>query len=274
MSDSYQIFDRALVRRRKAARRAPDPDTHYLHAEAAEGLREKLLDINRDFEDVLAIGPFLGPDVFRTPPKRIVRAGEALDFDEEALPFAERSFDLVISNLSFHWINDLPGALLQMQKTLKPDGLLLAVMFGAETLSELRMSLLEAEAEVRGGASPRVSPFADVRDAGNLLQRAGFAMPVADTETLTVSYEHPLNLMKDLKRMGEGNALIERRKAFTGRKTMMRACDIYMDTFADQEGRARATFQLLYLTGFAPGPNQPKPLKPGSGTVSLKDALK
>ena len=180
----------------------------------------------------------------------------------------------MLSCLSLHWVNDLPGALIQVRRALKPDGLFLGAMFGGETLQELRQSLLAGEAETTGGASPRVSPFADVRDAGDLLSRAGFTMPVADIERITVSFDHPLKLMRDLRQMGENNALLGRQKGFTRKDTLKVATEHYFEHFSNEEGRILATFQIIYLTGWAPGPNQPKPLKPGSGKVSLKDALK
>ena len=216
MADSYRIFDRALVRRRADAKHK---DALYLFEAGARGLADKLNDINRHFKRVLAIGPGLSPEMLGQKPEAFVATGAKADvaFDEEQLPFTEGAFDLVLSNLTFHWVNDLPGTLVQIRRILRPDGLFLGVLFGGETLKELRESLLVAETETEGGASPRVAPFADVRDAGDLLQRAGFAMPVADAETLTASYGDPLALMKELRAMGEANAMLERRKAFTRR---------------------------------------------------------
>jgi len=272
MERSYRIFDRTLVRRRQR-RGAENPDTLYLFQEGAAGLKERLLDIHRDFHQVLAFGPMADSKLLKKEPKKMVRAGP-VNMDEEGLPVAPKSFDLILSNLTLHWVNDLPGALVQARRALREDGVFLAAMLGGETLKELRESLLQGELETSGGASPRVSPFADVRDAGDLLARAGFAMPVADMETLSVSFEHPLVLMKELRAMGENNALAGRLKTFTRRDTLEKAADYYTRNFSDQEGRIRATFQFIYLTGWAPGPNQPKPLRPGSATVTLKDALK
>jgi len=280
MDRSYRIFDRSLVRRHRH-QATGNPDVLYLFQEGAAGLKERLRDINRDFHYVLALGPLAGGDLLKKDPARVVRAGSTANaddgqvtLDEEGLPFAPKSFDLVLSNLTLHWVNDLPGALVQAQRVLKEDGVFLAAMLGGETLKELRESLLQGEAETSGGASPRISPFADVRDAGDLLARAGFAMPVADIETLNVTYAHPMVLMKELKAMGENNALASRLRTFTRRDTLERAAEYYIDHFSDNEGRIRATFQFIYLTGWAPGPNQPKPLRPGSATASLKDALK
>jgi SAM-dependent methyltransferase len=203
-----------------------------------------------------------------TGPARLVTVA-----DEEFLPFADGSFDLIVSCLSLHWTNDLPGALVQARRALKPDGLFLAAILGGETLGELRRALIEAEVAETGGAGPRVSPFADVRDAGALLQRAGFALPVVDADTITVSYENALDLMRDLRGMGEANAIAERRKDFTRRSTLLRAAAIYEDMFADA-GRMPATFQVVNLTAWAPHASQPKALKPGSAAHRLADALR
>ena len=284
MERSYRIFDRTLVRRRRGGVPGND-DTLYLFHEGAAGLAERLRDINRDFHSLLAVGPLASGKLLKIPPRSVVRADLSGDasplpgetsvvLDEEELPFKAKTFDLVLSNLTLHWVNDLPGALIQIREVLREDGLFLASLLGGETLRELRESLLYAETETSGGASPRISPFADVRDAGDLLARAGFAMPVADIETLTVSYQHPLVLMKELKAMGENNALFDRLKTFSRKDTLERAAEYYIKNFSDQEGRISATFQFIYLTGWAPGPNQPKPLKPGSARASLADALK
>ena len=193
--------------------------------------------------------------------------------DAEALPFAAGSFDLVLSLLDLHWVNDLPGALAQIRHVLRPDGLFLGALLGGETLSELRAVLLAAEAEVSGGASPRVAPKVDLRDAGALLQRAGFALPVADADTLTVSYPNALALMRELRGMGEGNAVAGRSRRFTRRAVLLRAAALYEERFADADGRVPATFQVLYLTGWAPHDSQPRPLHPGSAQASLARAL-
>jgi SAM-dependent methyltransferase len=199
--------------------------------------------------------------------------GLSLVADEEILPFAHGAFDLIASCLTLHWVNDLPGALVQIRQALKPDGLFIAVLFGGTTLAELRQSFLAAEAEVESGASPRVAPFADVRDVGDLLLRAGFALPVAVTETLTVSYESPLKLARDLKGMGEANAHRGRRKGFTRRTTFARALALYVERFGDSEGRVPATFEMVTLTGWAPHASQQKPARRGSGTVPFKNAV-
>jgi len=189
------------------------------------------------------------------------------------LPIGNSCLDLIVSSCGLHWANDLTGVLIQARQALKPDGLLLTNFFGGDTLSELRRSLVQAEMEVEGGAGPRVSPFADIRDAGALLQRANFALPVADTETITVSYESPLKLLRDLRGMGETNAVIGRRKSFSRRCTLTRACQIYESDYADESGRIPATFELITLTGWAPADSQPRAASRGSGQVPLTEVL-
>lgn len=193
--------------------------------------------------------------------------------DEEALPFSAGSLDLVVSGLALHLVNDLPGALVQIRRALKPDGLLLAAMLGGETLKELREAWLAAEAELTGGASPRVAPFADVRDMGALAQRAGFALPVVDSETVTVSYASALSLMQDLKAMGASNMLVQRRRTPVTKELLMRVAEIYAERFSQPDSRVTATFEILTLTAWAPDESQPKPLRPGSAQTRLADAL-
>jgi SAM-dependent methyltransferase len=193
--------------------------------------------------------------------------------EEEALPFAAGSFDLVVSTLGLHWTNDLPGALWQICRVLRPDGLLLAVLFGGETLWELREALTRAELEIASGAAPRISPFADLRDAGGLLQRAGFALPVVDGELLTVTYPDVFALMRELRALGETNALRTRLRRPTARAIFLRAAEIYRQRFGDAAGRIPASFQIITLTGWAPAAGQPQPLRPGSATTRLAEAL-
>lgn len=293
---SLRPFDRTSLRahRQRAARRFAEHD--FLLREIASRLAERLDDIKRDFPRVLDLGAHDGAMAGRMGAKaggellvqtdlspammaraRATAAGHAtalqLVADEEALPFAPASFDLALSNLSLHWVNDLPGALLQLRQTLKPDGLLLAAMLGGETLFELRQCLMEAELAHENGLSPRISPFAEVRDMGNLLSRAGFALPVADCDTLTVTYANALALMRDLRGMGENNAISERRKSLSRRSTLLEAAALYDRKFARADGRISATFQVIYLSGWAPHPSQPKPLKPGSAAHRLAEAL-
>jgi SAM-dependent methyltransferase len=188
--------------------------------------------------------------------------------DEEALPFRAAVFDLVVSALSLQFVNDLPGALVQVRRVLKPDGLFVAALAGGATLTELRQSFAAAESEIEGGISPRVAPFADVRDLGALLQRAGFALPVTDVDRITARYDSAFALMHDLRRMGASNALIDRRRV-----PLRRAMLIYAERFADADGRLRATFDIVWLAGWAPHPSQQQPLRPGSAQTRLADAL-
>jgi SAM-dependent methyltransferase len=199
--------------------------------------------------------------------------GPRLEADEEALPFAEASLDLVVSGLALHLVNDLPGTLIQIRRALKPDGLLLAALLGGATLTELRQAFLIAEEELEGGASPRVAPFADVRDLGGLLQRAQFALPVVDSDTVTVTYRDPLALMLELRAMGASNPLIERSRRPLRRATLARAIEVYTERFALADGRVPATFEIVTLTAWSPHPSQPKPLRPGSATTRLADVL-
>jgi len=194
--------------------------------------------------------------------------------DSNPLQLAPESIDLAVSLLALQFVNDLPGVLAQVRRALKPDGLLLAAMIGGDTLTELRQSFAAAEAEIEGGASPHVSPFADLRDIGGLLQRAGFALPVTDLDRIVVRYDNAFALMQDLRRMGATNVLVERRKLPTRRATMLRMAQIYGERFADADGRIRATFDIIWLLGWAPHADQPKPLRPGSAKFSLEDAVK
>lgn len=201
------------------------------------------------------------------------RGGMRVQADEERLPFAPASLDLIVSSLSLHWANDVIGALVQARLALKPDGLFIGALFGGATLTELRQALTAAELELTGGAGPRVSPFADPSDAAGLLQRAGFALPVADVDRVTVRYDHPLRLMADLRRMGETSVLAERHPRPLTRAVLARACEIYAGDFADADGRLPATFEILTLTGWSPSETQQKPLRPGSAKMRLADAL-
>lgn len=288
--EQARIFDRRLLRRRRD-RSAADLHAHdFLLTEIAERLADRLSDVARTFPLALDLGArdgilartlkgrggietLIQSDAALINVLRAARDGLALVVDEELLPFAPQSFDAVLSNLALHWTNDLPGALAQIRNSLKPDGLFLASLFGAGTLSELRTCLMEAEIAETGGVSPRVSPFADLRDAAGLLQRAGFALPVADLDTVTVTYGDFFALLHDLRGMGEANALINRLKRPTRRAVFARAAAIYQDRFADPEGRLRATFQILFLTGWAPHASQQQPARRGSGKASLKDVL-
>ncbi len=290
MTDSITIFDRGLLRRRRARAAALGGETGLLR-EVAERLADRLDDVNRSFPLALDLGcrsgtlarSLNGRGGVQTlvqsdlAPEMAARAvadgGLALAADEEFLPFGAGSFDLVLSCLSLHWVNDLPGALLQIRHALKPDGLFLAALLGGETLTELRQALLEAELEVEGGASPRVSPFADLRDLGGLLQRAGFALPVADLDSLTLDYESPFALAQDLRVLGETNAVAAQRRGTSRRETLLKAAAIYQTRHGRPDGRIPASFQVLYLTGWAPHASQQQPLAPGSARTRLAAAL-
>jgi SAM-dependent methyltransferase len=275
-------FQPRLLRLRKQRARAGFLSAAFLHARAATDLADRLEAIPRRFERVLALGGggSFSAELSQRPELRArlgpiieadVASGEII-LDPERLPFAEESFDLVVSPLLLHWANDLPGALIQIRRALKPDGLMLASLFGGRTLHELRLSLLQAEEEISGGASLRVAPFAQLQDIAGLLQRAGFALPAADRDIVTVRYGEPLKLLADLRAMGETAALTERARPLT-RAVLMRAMEIYREQFADADGRVRATFEILTATGWAPADSQPKPLKPGSAKTRLADAL-
>ena len=277
-----RLFDRSLLRRRLARATAGDYPG-FLVDRAAEELAERLGAVRRDFpvgldvgtptgaaRDALAAHPGIGR-VLRCAPVSV--AGADLVGDEEAPPFGLGSIDLVVSLLALQATNDLPGALAQIRRILRPDGLLLACLLGGETLRELRVALAEAESLEEGGASPRVAPFADVKAMGGLLQRAGFALPVVDVDRAVVRYANPLGLLADLRAMGLANALVERRRTPLRRATLMRAMAVYADRFSDPDGRVRATFDLVWLSGWAPHESQQKPLKPGSARARLADAL-
>jgi SAM-dependent methyltransferase len=193
--------------------------------------------------------------------------------DEEALPFADNTLDLAVSGLSLQAVNDLPGVLVQVRRALKPDGLFLAALLGGDTLSELRQSFATAESELDGGVSPRVAPFPDLRELGALLQRAGFALPVTDVDRVTVRYATPLGLLHDLRRMGAANPLVERRRVPLRRATLMRAMEVYAERFADPDGKVRASFDIIWLSGWSPHESQQQPLRPGSAKKRLADAL-
>ncbi len=193
--------------------------------------------------------------------------------DADVLDLQEGQYDLVIHAMSLHWSNDLVGQVIQSRRALSPDGLFLGVLFGGQTLAELRAVLAQAETEINGGLSPRVAPMAEIRDLGAILQRAGFALPVADNLSLQVSYENPTALIDDLRNMGEGNALAGRLRRFTGRRVFQRAFDLYEQNFALEQGRISASFEMIFLTGWAPDSSQPQPLRPGTATTRLADAL-
>jgi NADH dehydrogenase [ubiquinone] 1 alpha subcomplex assembly factor 5 len=262
------MFDTDLMLQNRARGLNLGADFDFLRAEIADRMQDRIQDVNRPFDMVLDIGG----DAARFTAR--ASTADTAQISDEPLNLKQGHYGLILSNLAMHWVNDLPGLLIQLNRALKPDGMLLASMFGGETLKELRHSLLAAEAEITGGANARVIPFAEVKDLGSLLQRAGFALPVTDLDTLTVTYDHPMKLMQELRGMGEANALIGRSKNFLRRDILMRACEIYQEQFALENGRIPATFQIMYLTGWHPHESQQKPLKPGSGKMPLGDALK
>jgi SAM-dependent methyltransferase len=273
MSASPTIFDRKLLRLRQERARALGPAT-FLLDRVADELGERLAAVLRQFERAVDLG---------TPTEAVRRVLDASDkigtvidgvaIDEETLPFADGSLDLVTSALSLQFVNDLPGTLIQIRRALKPDGLLLAALIGGDSLQELREAFAEAESEIEGGVSPRVAPFADVRELGALLQRAGFALPVVDSDRLTVRYNTVFALMHDLRRMGATNVLTERRRTPLKRTTLAKMAEIYVRRFSDADGRLRASFEIVWLSGWTPHESQQKPLKPGSAARRLADAL-
>ncbi len=286
-----RLFDRTLHRKRLDRAASGFARADFLQRRAALDIVERLEVIIRDFPravDLSArsgalrqalrdssaaqrIGMLIEADLSAAMLNG--RCGPRVVLDEERLPFGRQSLDLVVSTLGLHWTNDVVGALIQIRQALKPDGLFVGALLGGSTLTELRQALTDAESEILGGAGSRISPFADSRDAAGLLQRAGFALPVADVDRVTVSYEHPLKLMADLRLMGETNVLADRHPHALTRSLIARACEIYRERFAGPDGRVIATFEIVTLTGWAPHASQPQPLKPGSAKMRLADAL-
>jgi SAM-dependent methyltransferase len=281
------VFDRALLRTRRRRAVAGGAEM-FLLERAADEMAERLAVVLRHFDLAVDLGtpgdalarslagsPKIGTLIAAEPDPhlRLVHPGLAVAVDAEASPFAPGSLDLVVSALSLQAVNDLPGTLVQVCRALKPDGLFLAALLGGATLTELRQSFAEAETERDGGISPRVAPFADVRDMGSLLQRAGFALPVTDIDRFTVRYASPFALMVDLRRMGATNPLVARRRGPRRPATLMRMADIYAARFSDPDGRVRATFEFVWLSGWVPHESQQQPLKPGSAKTRLADAL-
>jgi len=288
MTSGPLIFDRPLLRARRARAAALGGST-FLLERVAEDVADRLAAVLRRFERavdlgtptdavrrVLAasgkVGTVIAVDALAGAPP--VAEGElAVAADEEAQPFRDASLDLVVSALALQFVNDLPGALIQVRRALRPDGLLLAALAGGDTLSELRQAFAAAEAEIEDGISPRVAPFADLREMGALLQRAGFALPVTDVDRLTVRYASPIALMHDLRRMGATNPLVDRRRRLLKRAVLERVMEIYAERFSDPDGRIRATFEIIWLSGWVPHESQQRPLAPGSAQRRLADAL-
>jgi SAM-dependent methyltransferase len=287
MSRPANVFDRAMLMRRRRRAAALEPVT-FLIDRVAQDLADRLTGVLRRFDVAVDLG---------TPGDAMRRALASLDTvativsagsigicegvrpplsvlaDEEMLPFADGSVDLVVSALALQFVNDLPGTLIQVRRALRPDGLFLAAMLGGDTLTELRQAFAAAEAEIDGGVSPRVAPFVDVRETGSLLQRAGFALPVTDVDRVTVRYDTVFVLMQELRRMGATNVLADRRRTPLRRATLMRMAEIYGERFADADGRLRATFEIVFMSGWSPHASQQQPLRPGSAKMRLAEAL-
>ena len=291
MASSPLIFDRKLLNRRRARAAALEPATFLLDHVARE-LGERLSAVLRHFTlavdlgtptgavrrtlaasgkvgTIIAAAPRAGMSAFLDPAAGVL----AVAADEEALPFRDGSLDLVVSALALQFVNDLPGTLIQVRRALKPDGLFLAALVGGATLNELRETFMLAETDIEGGISPRVASFIDVRDLGTLLQRAGFALPVTDVDRLIVRYVSPLALMHDLRRMGATNLLLDRRRRPLKRAVLQRMTQLYTERFSDPDGRVRATFEIVWLSGWAAHASQQQPLQPGTAQRRLADAL-
>jgi SAM-dependent methyltransferase len=268
------LFDRALLLGRRNRALRADPATFLLDRVAVD-MQERLRAVLREFKSAADIGT-PGEQVGNALAGRVGQLAriDLPDIESEPLPLLPASLDLAVSALAFQFVNDLPGVLAQIRRALKPDGLLLAAMLGGDTLTELKQSFAAAEAEREGGVSPRVAPFADLRDVGALLQRAGFALPVTDVDRVVVRYGSAFALMADLRGMGATNVLVERRRTPTRRGTMLRMAQLYAERFADSDGRVRATFDVIWLSGWAPHESQQQPLKPGSAKASLAAAVK
>ncbi len=284
-SENALIFDRAVV---KARRRRFGPDAPGFLADfAVEEMVDRLTGINRTFDTICALnavpglaaslkssgidGHFLTMD---TAPEMVLSvASPGFVGDEEFLPLAAQSVPCILSVLSLQMVNDLPGSLIQIRRALRPDGAFLGVLLGGTTLQEVRQTFLQAEADVTGGASLRVAPFPDVREMGALLQRAGFALPVVDSDKITVRYSDLLSALRDLKLLGWANPLAQRSRSFLRRDVLMRAAELYADSYSDPDGRVRVSFELVWITGWAPHESQQKPLRPGSAKTRLSEAL-
>ena len=286
------IFDRSLLRRRRRRALRLGPETFLLDRVAAD-FADRLAVVLRRFDLAADIGTPTAAVCAALARSGSIGAMIAVDAmhdgapgltgdhvaalrvvaDEEALPFADASLDLAVSGLALQAVNDLPGALVQIRRALKPDGLFVAALLGGDTLTELRQSFAVAESERDGGASPRVAPFPDVREMGALLQRAGFALPVTDADRVTVRYATPIRLLRDLRRMGAANPLVERRRVPLRRAILMRAMEVYGARFADADGKVRASFDIIWLSGWSPHASQQQPLRPGSAKARLADAL-
>lgn len=270
MSTPPALFDTELLARRRA-RAARLGVADFLHRAVAGEVSERLREVKRSFTSPALIGP--QPGVWAGALAAAGIAAPRTVADGEALGLGEGAHDLVVHGLALHWANDPVGQLVQARRALRPDGLFLAALFGGETLAELRTALAEAEIETLGGLSPRVAPMGEIRDLGGLLQRAGFALPVADSRRFDVSYRSAVALMRDLRAMGETNVLDARLRRPMRKEMLARTAAIYAERFPAGDGRVRAGFEVIFLTGWAPDPGQPQPLRPGSARSRLADAL-
>ena len=291
MNAPPKIFDRGAIARNRARAAHMSDSPKALLNDNRRQLLDRLLDVKRTFRTALSLGCRSGETAKVLAQDHAVETVVTSDFseeftrqaqqkgflsvacDEEWIPFGSEVFDLIIAEHSLHWTNDLPGSLIQLRRCLQPDGLFLASLFGGATLHELRDSLIEAESSLLGGITPRVSPFVDVRDAGNLLQRAGYALPVADTDIIVHEFDRLDDLFDELRQMGENNAIQERSKGLTTRRLFDTAEDIYRTRHSAENGKLRATFEIVTLTAWAPSDTQQKPLSPGSAHNRLSDAL-
>ncbi len=289
--EGMQLFSRQSIVNHRDRAALDLKNSNFLFSEVAKQLVERLDEIKRQFPTMLDLGcrsgqistlldskkkieTIIQADLSYSMAKNALRTGNpTLVCDEEYLPFREKSFDAVLSNLNLHWVNDLPGTFSQICHILKPDSLFLASMFGTGTLFELQDSLANAEKITNKVISPRISPLSDIKDIGQLLLRVGFKIPVLDNEKITVRYSSPIKLMHDLRSMGETNALIKRQSSFMRRDTLAAVLEHYLDVYGDNLGRVPATFQIITLVAWSPGPDQPKPLKPGHPSVNLADFL-
>jgi SAM-dependent methyltransferase len=288
MSEDHQLFDRGLLRRRRSRFAHELPQHEFLLSHVASEIADRIAAVLREFPRALDLGayhgvlgravaalPSVGEMIYAesAPALATLCPRPSVVCDEDLLPFRDESFNLVVSGLALHRVNDLPGALVQIRRALRPDGLFMGAVLGSRSLHELRYALLEAEAEEEGGASPRIAPFADVREYGALLQRAGLALPVSDADLLTVTYPTPRDLMREIRAMGGGNVLAARRKEPLSRRTLERAEAIYRTRHATPEGRVVASFEIVYVMGWVPHASQQKPAAPGSAAMRLADAL-
>ncbi|WP_417491052.1 methyltransferase domain-containing protein [Maricaulis sp.] len=285
-----QLFDRDLLRQRRNRAAGSIQSYNFLVQRAFDDICDRVEGVMRDFDTTLILGGGPGlPGELRqrhagsktghviqsdlAPAVAARLDGPALALDEERLPFSDASLDLILAPLGLHWTNDLPGVLVQLRRALKPDGFLAATLLGGNSLTELRQSLMAAEAELSGGAHARVSPLAGTFDIAALLQRAGFTMPVADIDRVTVRYDNAFALMADLRGMAETSILADRPRSPATRALFVRMAEIYAERFSDPDGRIRATFEIVHAAGWAPHPDQPVAKRPGSATVRLADAL-